>query len=82
MFLFSAMFLRMQVEKKLACHIGKMDLHMAHLEVVKNFHLDKIHGIVMRRLHVEFGKGGQTTPLSWSNLSLHKGLRESAQIST
>lgn len=30
MFLFVAMFLRMQVEKKLACHVGKM-----HLEVEK-----------------------------------------------
>lgn len=37
MFLFVAMFLRMQVEKKLACHDGKMHLYLAHLEVVKKF---------------------------------------------
>lgn len=73
MFLFAAMFLRNQVEKKLACHVGKMYLHLAHLEVVKNFNSDKLHSNTKRRLHAEFLKGDQTASLSWSNLSLHRG---------
>lgn len=73
MFLFAAMFLRIQVERKLACHVGKMYLHLAHLEVVKNFNSDKLHSNARRRLHAEFLKGDQTASLSWSNLSLHRG---------